>query len=49
MQDFVNLFDTILRAAESEEGKKFDHGSSIVASPNQLSTISQKDGFVWKK
>jgi hypothetical protein len=47
-QDFVNLFDTILRAAESEEGKKFDHGSSVVAQPNRLAIIFQKDGFVWK-
>jgi hypothetical protein len=47
--DFLNLFDTILQAAESEEGKKFDHGLSIVAPPNRLATISAKDGFAWKK
>jgi hypothetical protein len=48
-QDFINLFDTILRAAESEEGKKFNHGSSIIAPPNRFATISEKDGFAWKK
>src|SRR5579859_2408867 len=48
-QDFLNLFDTILRAAESEEGKKFDHGSSVVAPPNRLATITTKNGFQWSK
>ena len=48
-QDFVDLFDTVLRAAESEEGKKLDRSSPIVGPPNRLATISQKDGFMWKK
>jgi hypothetical protein len=48
-QDFLNLFDTILRAAESEEGKKFDHASSVVAPPNRLATITTKDGFQLSK
>ena len=48
-QDFVNLFDTILRAAVLEEGKKLDRSSPIIGPPNRLATITQKDGFAWKK
>lgn len=48
-QDFLNLFDTILRAAESDEGKKFDRTPYMAAPPNRLATISAKDGFAWKK
>jgi len=46
-QDFLNLFDTILRASESEEGKKFDQ--SVVAPPNRLATITTRNGFQWSK
>jgi hypothetical protein len=48
-QDFAGLFDTILQAAESDEGKRFDHNSSIVAPPNRLATISVKNAFAWSK
>jgi hypothetical protein len=48
-QDFINLFDTILRAADSEPGKKVDRSSPIIAPPNRLAMVFQKDGFVWKK
>jgi hypothetical protein len=48
-QDFINLFDTVLRAAESEEGKKLDRGSPIIAPPNRLAIVSAQDGFTWKK
>jgi hypothetical protein len=48
-QDFINLFDTILRASESNEGKKLDRSAPIVTPPNRLAIISEKDGFAWKK
>ena len=48
-QEFSDLFDAILQAAESDEGKRFDHNSSIVAPPNRLATISIKKAFAWSK
>jgi hypothetical protein len=47
--EFIKLFDTILQAAESEKGNKFDHAHAIVAPPNRLATITIKDGFQWSK
>jgi hypothetical protein len=47
-QEYADLFDTILHAAESDEGKKFDSGRSIVAPPNRIATVTTKDGFAWK-
>lgn len=47
-QEYVNLFDSILRAAESDEGKKLDGKRAIVASPNRFATVKQ-DGFAWSK
>ena len=48
LQDYVNAFDTVLRATESTEGKKMIVGKSAVAPPNKLAIIS-KDGFAWSK
>lgn len=48
-EDFVDVFNVVLTAAESEQGKKFSHGASIVSPPNRFAIISSKDGFVWKK
>ena len=48
LQDYVNAFDTVLRATESTEGKKMIVGKVAVAPPNKLATIS-KDGFAWSK
>ena len=48
-QDFINLFDVILRASESDAGKKLDRMSPIVTPPNRLAIVSTKDGFAWKK
>jgi hypothetical protein len=48
-QDFINLFDVILRAAESKAAKKLDRNAPVVAPPNRLAIVSEKDGFVWKK
>ena len=48
-QDYVNIFDTVLRASESPEGKKLVAGKPAVALPNKLSTITSKDGFAWSK
>ena len=45
--DYINAFDTMLRAAESTEGKKL--AASIVAAPNKFATISAKDGFAWSQ
>jgi hypothetical protein len=47
--DYINLFDTTLRAAESEEGKKMDGKRGIVALPNRFATITLKDGFAWSQ
>ena len=48
-QDYVNIFDTVLRASESPEGKKLVAGKPAVALPNKLATITSKDGFVRSK
>jgi len=48
-QDYINLFDTTLRAAESEEGKKMGGKRAIVAPPNRFATITLKGGFAWSK
>ena len=48
LQDYVNAFDTVLRATESTEGKKMIVGKVAVAPPNKLAVIS-KDGFAWSK
>ena len=48
-QDYVNIFDTVLRASESPEGKKLVAGKPAVALPNKLATITSKDGFAWSK
>lgn len=47
LQDYVNAFDTVLRATESEQAKKIV-GKLAVAPPNKLATIST-DGFRWSK
>jgi hypothetical protein len=46
VQDYVSLFDQVLRAAESNEGKKVDGKRAIVAPPNRLGTVTVNDGFV---
>jgi hypothetical protein len=46
VQDYVNLFDQVLRGAESNEGKKVDGKRAIVAPPNRVGTVTLKDGFV---
>ncbi len=49
VQEYAALFDTILRAAESDEGTRFVGGQSIVGPPNRIATVTTKDGFVWSK
>lgn len=49
VEDFVDVFNVVLAAAESDQGKKFSHGTSIVSPPNRFAIISSKDGFAWKK
>jgi len=49
VQEYASLFDVVLRAAESDEGKKFDGSKPIVASPNRIATVTMKDGFAWSK
>lgn len=45
-QDYINLFDSILRAAESDQAKKLDGRRTIVAPPNKFAVVT-KDGFTW--
>ena len=48
-QDLASLFDTVLRASESREGKKLVAGKPAVAPPNKLAIITSKDGFAWNR
>ncbi|HSM85694.1 MAG TPA: hypothetical protein VLT16_06060 [Candidatus Limnocylindrales bacterium] len=45
-QDYLQVFQTVLQAAESAEGKKFDPGPSLIGPPNRFATITS-DGFAW--
>jgi hypothetical protein len=45
--DYLSLFDHILRAAESDQGRKLDGRRAIVAPPNRFATLTAKDGFAW--
>jgi hypothetical protein len=49
LSDYINLFDTILRATESEQGKAFDSDPAIVGPPNRFALITAKSGFYWVK
>jgi len=49
LQDFVGLFDVILRAAESEEGKKLETTGAVVAPINAFATVTAAEGFTAKK
>ena len=49
LQDYIGLFNVILRAAESEEGKKLEHTGAIVAPINAFATVSAAEGFTGKK
>ncbi|MGZ4875946.1 MAG: hypothetical protein ACXV5R_12300 [Candidatus Angelobacter sp.] len=46
-QDYLTLFDRILKASESDQGKKLDGKRAIVAPPNRFATVTSKDGFSW--
>jgi hypothetical protein len=46
-QDYLALFDRILKASESDQGKKLDGKRAIVAPPNRFATVTSKDGFSW--
>jgi hypothetical protein len=46
-QDYLTLFDRILKASESDQGKKLDGKRAIVAPPNCFATVTSKDGFSW--
>jgi len=46
-QDYINLFDRVLNAAESDQGKKMDGKRAIVAAPNHYAMLTAKDGFAW--
>jgi len=49
LQDYIELFDVILRAAESEEGKKLESSGAIVTPTNAFATVTAGEGFAWKK
>ncbi len=44
-QDYASAFSTVLTAAESSEGRKFDPGPALVGGPNRVATITSKEGF----
>ena len=44
-QDYARAFNTVLTAAESSEGRKFDPGPALVGGPNRVATITSKEGF----
>jgi hypothetical protein len=46
-QDHISIFAHLLRAAESDHGKKVDAKRAIVAPPNRFATLTSKDGFTW--
>ncbi|MBZ5520870.1 MAG: hypothetical protein LAP21_01295 [Acidobacteriia bacterium] len=48
-QDYIDLFDVILRAAESAEGKKLETTGAVVAPTNAFATVTAAEGFAWKK
>lgn len=48
-QDLLSVFDVVLQATESPEGRKVDPGKSVIAPPNRLATITEKNGFSFGK
>jgi hypothetical protein len=46
-QDYLALFDRMLKSSESDQGKKLDGKRAIVAPPNRFATVTSKDGFSW--
>ncbi len=46
-QDYLALFDRMLKASESDQGKKLDGKRAIVAPPNRFAIVTSKDGFAW--
>lgn len=49
LQDYIDLFNVILRASESPEGAKFDGTGATVAKPNSFAVVTQQGGFEWKR
>ena len=46
-QDYLALFDRILQASESDQGKELDGNRAIVAPPNRFATVTLEGGFSW--
>lgn len=46
-QDHLALFDRILKASESDQGKQLDGKRAIVAPPNRFATVTLEGGFSW--
>jgi hypothetical protein len=46
-QDYLALFDRILKASESDQGKKLDGRRAIIAPPNRFATVTSTNGFAW--
>lgn len=44
--DYVGLFDAILQAAESAQGRKLDGKRAIVAGPNHFATLTSTAGYI---
>jgi hypothetical protein len=47
-QDYISFFDSVLKAAESEKGRKVDGKRAIVAPPNRFASITP-NGFAWSQ
>jgi len=47
--DMAAAFQVIVRAAESDDGKKLDGKRAIVAPPERIATITLKEGFNWRQ
>lgn len=48
-QDMLSVFDVVLQATESPEGRKIDPGKAVIAPPNRLATITNETGFSFGK
>ena len=44
--DYVGLFQAMLQAAQSAQGKKLDNKRAIVAAPNQFATLTPTAGYI---
>jgi len=48
-RDYSDVFREEMAAAESDDSKKHDGKSAIVAAPNRFAAITANEGFAWKQ